>query len=197
MVTSTVSGAGSIEVSAESGRAVSARLLRLHFDEGGNQVKGHTLCTCRCARCRSDYDDLRARRFGRGRRLQPGPDEYGQRNECVDRYELRWAALKVLNSSTTNHGVLVQSAGGAGVALYGQHISGAGAGPALRGDSASTAAGAFSVYGLLSPAAAAANSAALRGESKSTNANGFGVWGSQAGAGIGVYGTSSSERSPA
>ena len=100
--------------------------------------------------------------------------------------------LKVLNSSATSHGVLVQSAGGGGVALYGEHTSAAGAGPAVRGDSASTASGAFSVYGLLSPAAPAANSAALRGESKSTNANGFGVWGSQAGAGIGVYGTSSS-----
>ena len=36
--------------------------------------------------------------------------------------------LKVLNSSTTSHGVLVQSAGGSGVALYGQHTSAAGAG---------------------------------------------------------------------
>ena len=99
--------------------------------------------------------------------------------------------LKVLNSSSANHGILAQSGGGAGVGLYSQHTSVAGVGPAIRGDSASTAVGAFSVYGLLSPTAPGANSAALRGESKATNANGYGVWGSQAGAGTGVYGTSS------
>src|SRR6187551_2672438 len=67
--------------------------------------------------------------------------------------------LKIVNSNTGNHGLLAQSAGGAGIALYGQHTSTAGAGPALRGDSASTVAGAFSIYGLLSPTAPGANSA--------------------------------------
>ena len=100
--------------------------------------------------------------------------------------------LKVLNSSAANHGLLAQSAGGNGIALYGQHTSTAGAGPALRGDSASTAASAFSVYGLLGSTAAGANSAALRGENKATSANGSGVWGSHAGSGNGVYGSSTS-----
>lgn len=54
---------------------------------------------------------------------------------------------------------------------------------------ASTSASAFSLYGLLTATAPAGNDAAVRGQNSATGAYGFGVWGSQAGAGVGVYGT--------
>jgi len=98
--------------------------------------------------------------------------------------------LKVVNTNTSNHTILAQAGGGSGIALYGQHTTAAGAGPAIRGDSASTAAGAFSLYGLLSSSAPGSSSAAIRAESKSTSANGYGLWASQAGTGVAVYGTS-------
>jgi Chaperone of endosialidase len=98
--------------------------------------------------------------------------------------------LKVVNANTSNHAILAQAGGGSGIALYGQHTTTAGTGPALRGDSASTAANAFSIYGLLSSTAPGSPSAAVRGQSNSTSATGYGVWGSQAGSGVGVYGTS-------
>jgi hypothetical protein len=100
--------------------------------------------------------------------------------------------LKVTNTNTNNHGILAQSGGGSGIAIYGKHTTTAGAGPALQGESASTAAGAFSIYGLLTPTAPASPSAAIRAESKSTGANGYGLWASQAGTGVAVYGTSPS-----
>lgn len=58
--------------------------------------------------------------------------------------------LKIVNANTANHALLAQAGGGIGVALYGQHTTAAVAGAAIRGDSASTAANAFSIYGLLS-----------------------------------------------
>ncbi len=97
-----------------------------------------------------------------------------------------------MNANTSNHTILAQAGGGSGIALYGQHTTTAGAGPADRGDSASTAAGAFSVYGLLSSTAPGSTSAAIRAESKSTSANRYGLWATQAGPGIGVYATSPS-----
>jgi hypothetical protein len=100
--------------------------------------------------------------------------------------------LKLLNTNASNHGLLAQAGGGTGIAIYGQHTTAGGSGPALRGDSASTAANAFSIYGLLSPTAPGAPSAAIRAESKSTGANGYGLWASQAGTGIAVYATSQS-----
>jgi Chaperone of endosialidase len=100
--------------------------------------------------------------------------------------------LKVVNTNTSNHTILSQAGGGSGIALYGQHTTTTGAGPALRSDSASTAAGAFSIYGQLSSTTPGSPSAAIRAESKSTNANGYGLWASQAGSGSGVYATSPS-----
>jgi hypothetical protein len=81
-----------------------------------------------------------------------------------------------------------------GIAVYGQHVSTTGTAPALRGDSASTAAGAFGLYGLISSTTPGSSSAALRGQSNGTGASGIGVWGSQAGSGFGVYGTAQSGR---
>jgi hypothetical protein len=98
--------------------------------------------------------------------------------------------LKVSNANTANHTVLAQAGGGAGVALYGQHTTAGGAGPAIRGDSASTAANAYSIYGLLSPSTPLGANAAVRGNNRATNGLGYGVWGSHAGSGSGVYGTS-------
>jgi hypothetical protein len=68
----------------------------------------------------------------------------------------------------------------------------AGANGAIKGQSSSAAANAFSIYGLLTSTAPAGSSAAVRGENKGTNANGFGVWGSDAGGGTGVYGSAPS-----
>jgi hypothetical protein len=48
---------------------------------------------------------------------------------------------------------------------------------------------AFPLYGLLTATSPTVTSAAVRGSNSSTNAHGYGVWGSQAGAGIGVYGS--------
>lgn len=98
--------------------------------------------------------------------------------------------LKVVNANTSNHTVVAQAGGGSGIALYGQHTTAAGAAPAIRGESASTAASAFSIYGLLTATAPAGNNAALRGQNNSTNGYGYGVWGSHAGKGTGVYGQS-------
>lgn len=100
------------------------------------------------------------------------------------------AQLRVANTNTTNDTVVAEASGGIGVALYGKHLTGGGAGPAVRGDSSSTAANAFSVYGLLAPTSPGAGSAAIRAESKSTTAKGYGLWASQAGAGTGVFATS-------
>jgi hypothetical protein len=58
----------------------------------------------------------------------------------------------------------------------------------LKVQNNSTAAGAFSVLGLISPAAPGASSVAVRGQNNGTGAAGYGVWGSQAGSGTGVYG---------
>jgi hypothetical protein len=100
--------------------------------------------------------------------------------------------LKVVNSSTANHTILAQGGGGTGIALYGQHTTAAGAGPAVRSDSASTAANAWSLYALLSPGAPGIGSAAIRAENKSTSANGYALWASQAGSGTAVFATSPS-----
>jgi hypothetical protein len=71
-------------------------------------------------------------------------------------------------------------------------LAGTAAGPQLRVQNASTAASAFSLYGLLTATAPAGNDAAVRGQNNATNSYGYGVWGSQAGAGTGVYGTGAS-----
>jgi len=100
--------------------------------------------------------------------------------------------LTVVNSNTSNHAILAQAGGGAGIALYGQHTTNAGPGPAVRGDSVSTAAGAFSLYGVLVQIAPGSNSAAIRAQSNSTTTNGYGLWASQEGSGSGVFSTSAS-----
>jgi trimeric autotransporter adhesin len=86
--------------------------------------------------------------------------------------------LKVLNSGTSG-----------AIAVYGVHSDPGSAAPAIRGDSSSTATGAFSLYGLISSATPGTNSAAVRGQNNGTGASGIGVFGSQAGSGYGVYGT--------
>jgi hypothetical protein len=90
-------------------------------------------------------------------------------------------------------GVGVYGTAATGIAVYGKHTGG-GTAAAVRGDSASTAASAFALYGLLSSTGPGGGSAAVRGENKGTNAGGYGVWGSQAGAGTGVYGSSANGR---
>jgi trimeric autotransporter adhesin len=100
--------------------------------------------------------------------------------------------LKVVNTNTASHSIVAQAGGGSGIALYGQHTTTAGTGPAIRGDSASTAANAFSIYGLLSSTTPGSPSAAIRAQSNSTSANGYALWASKAGTGTAVYGTSPS-----
>jgi hypothetical protein len=68
-------------------------------------------------------------------------------------------------------------------------LTGTTPGAQLRVNNASTAGGAFSVLGFLTPTSPGIGSAAVRGLNSGTGANGYGVWGSQAGGGIGVYGT--------
>jgi hypothetical protein len=96
--------------------------------------------------------------------------------------------LKVVNTNAANQALTAVAGGGSGIAVYGVHTTTAGAGPAIRGDSAATTAGAFSIYGLLSATSPTGATAAVRGENKATNARGYGMWGSQAGSGTGVYG---------
>jgi len=79
-----------------------------------------------------------------------------------------------------------------GIGVYGKHLGATGTAPAVRGESASSAGGAFAVYGLLTSTAPAYTNAAVRGQNNAAGLDGYGVWGSQAGAGTGVYGTSSS-----
>jgi hypothetical protein len=62
--------------------------------------------------------------------------------------------------------------------------------PALEAQATGASEGAFGVLGVLTASAPAANSAAVRGQNSSTNSYGYGVWGSQAGYGVGVYGSS-------
>jgi hypothetical protein len=93
---------------------------------------------------------------------------------------------------TTTSGTGVRGSSSSGIGVYGQHTSTSGAAAALRGDSASRAADAYAVYGLLSTTAPAGGNAAVRGQNNSTNGYGIGVWGSQAGTGTGVYGSASS-----
>jgi hypothetical protein len=112
--------------------------------------------------------------------------------------KLRWAVLGTASVAL----VLLVSSAGAGVpgdplkigvantvnALTG--LSGTVGGAQLDVRNASTAASAFSLYGYLSSAAPGIGSAAVRGASNSAGLNGYGVFGSQAGLGVGVYGTS-------
>jgi hypothetical protein len=101
--------------------------------------------------------------------------------------------LKVVNANGSNHTLLAQSTGGgSGIALYGQHTTAAGAGSAVRADSASTAPAAFSVYGLLTSSTPGFAAAAVRGENRGTTGNSYGIYGSHAGAGVGVEGSSKS-----
>ncbi len=79
--------------------------------------------------------------------------------------------------------------GGAGSAIVGIQSSLTSTTEGVLGQSNSTAVGAMGVYGLISSASPGANSIAVRGENKSTTSDGIGVWGSQAGTGLGVYGT--------
>src|SRR6266545_3666911 len=68
-------------------------------------------------------------------------------------------------------------------------LSGTTAGSQLQATNNSTAASAFSIYGLISSTTPGASSTAVRGHNKGTGTAGYGVYGSHAGEGIGVYGT--------
>jgi hypothetical protein len=85
-------------------------------------------------------------------------------------------------------------AGSAATALFGLHTASSGTGPALVGQSNSQTGGADSILGVMTSTTPGADSAAIRGQNNGTGANGIGLWGSQAGAGVGVYGTSASGR---
>jgi hypothetical protein len=99
--------------------------------------------------------------------------------------------LKIENTDATNQAITaVASGGGGGIALFGRHTEMTGVGPGVRGDTFSTAANAYGVYGALMSTGPGSGSAAVRGENKATSSAGYGVWGSQAGYGTGVYGTS-------
>src|SRR6266542_463354 len=68
-------------------------------------------------------------------------------------------------------------------------LKGTSAGAQLQVMNASSAAGAFSLYGVLTQAAPGADSAAVRGVNSGTGTAGSGLWGTHQGAGRGVYGT--------
>jgi hypothetical protein len=98
--------------------------------------------------------------------------------------------LSVRNTDPAVYALRAATSGDNANAVYGLHSSTSGQAAAVRGDSASSAAGAFAVFGLLSSTSAGADSAAVRGRNDGTGASGFGVYGSHAGSGIGVYGSS-------
>lgn len=108
--------------------------------------------------------------------------------------------LKVVNTATAGPsvqgeavggwGVVGKASGGSGGGVFGTHLNGSGATPAVRGDTASRAANALGVIGQINPISPGVGSAAVRGINAGTTGNGYGVWGSQNGSGIGVYGTS-------
>jgi Chaperone of endosialidase len=68
-------------------------------------------------------------------------------------------------------------------------LMGTTAGTQLQVTNNSTAASAFSIYGLINSATPGSGSTAVRGHNKGTGTAGYGVYGSHAGEGIGVYGT--------
>jgi hypothetical protein len=75
-----------------------------------------------------------------------------------------------------------------GIGVLGQHTATTGAAAAVRGDSASTADGAYGVYGVLSSTNSGYGSVAVGGQNMGNVATGVGVYGSQAGFGYGVEG---------
>src|SRR6266545_683698 len=68
-------------------------------------------------------------------------------------------------------------------------LKGTSAGAQLQVMNASSAAGALSLYGVLTQAAPGADSAAVRGVNSGTGTAGYGLWGTHQGEGKGVYGT--------
>ncbi len=92
----------------------------------------------------------------------------------------------VWGHSPTGTGVRGSSSKGIGV--FGSHSAETGTGSGVRGESGSTASGAYAIYGLLSSPQAGFGSVAIRGENKGNVSTGVGVYGSQAGFGYGVEG---------
>jgi hypothetical protein len=76
-------------------------------------------------------------------------------------------------------------------AIYGRHVTAAGAEPGVLGDTLATAAGASGVRGIVRSTTPGADSAGVRGVNNGTGSDGFGVYGSHAGSGSGVHGISS------
>ena len=77
-----------------------------------------------------------------------------------------------------------------GYGVWGLHIQNSGAAPAVLGQTDSTAANAAGVLGTIFSSSPGSGSAAVRGINNGTGVFGVGVWGSHAGSGWGVYGSS-------
>jgi hypothetical protein len=94
------------------------------------------------------------------------------------------------SNGTNGNGVvgLDVGSGSSGVGVRAMTYSGT----AIIGTSASTAANANAVLGLISSTSPGTSSTAIRGQNNGTGYNGIGVYGSHAGSGYGVYGTASS-----
>ncbi len=93
-----------------------------------------------------------------------------------------------------NYGVFGQSSSPTGFGVYAQgnmHATGLITATKMQATNGSTLGHEFGVHGIMSSTAPGGFSAAVRGQNNGTGGSGIGVWGSQAGAGWGVLGQTS------
>ena len=97
----------------------------------------------------------------------------------------------VSGNGSTGDGVDGVASSAAGIGVYGTHSAVTGTAAGVEGDTDSTNDYANGVYGVVE-SQTPGFAAGVRGQNNGTNGSGVGVWGSQAGSGIGVYGTATS-----
>jgi hypothetical protein len=83
----------------------------------------------------------------------------------------------------------VSNSNSSGTGVYGGHTASTGTTPGVYGETLSTAASAFGLQGVVTPASPGDSSTGVRGINNGTGGLGIGVWGSQNGTGFGVEGS--------
>jgi hypothetical protein len=100
------------------------------------------------------------------------------------------AYLTLGTSNTSNAPTTLSGTSSAGPELWVKNADGSQ--PAIRAEAPGGAAATFGVLSVLTATSPMVGSAAIRGQNNATNSFGYGVWGSQAGSGLGVYGSAPS-----